>query len=44
MKSLLRNEPNSSLFQQAVKSEGGRELVCLMKGHTWSVIFEWLNT
>ena len=43
MKSLLRNEPNSSLFQQAVKSEGGRELVCLMDENTWSVIFKWLN-
>lgn len=44
VKSLLRNEPNSSLYQQAVNSEGGRELVCLMKENTWSVIFDWLNT
>ena len=44
MKSLLRNEPKSSLYEQAVKSEGGRELVCLMDESTWSVIFKWLNT
>ena len=44
MKSLLRNEPKSSLYQQATNSEGGRELVCLMDEGVWSVIFKWLNT
>jgi len=43
MKSLLRNEPKSSLCQQAINNEGGRELVCLMDESTWSLIFNWLN-
>jgi len=43
MRSLLWNEPKSSLYQQAINSESGRELVCLMKETTWSLIFDWLN-
>jgi len=44
MRSLLRNEPKSSLYRQATNNESARELVCLMDETTWSLIFKWLNT